>query len=438
MEREPACWSCAPCVTPPEVWVVLLAALLVLAFLGTPLFAILAALALVGFHAEGSPGVAVIIEMARLAGSSTLMPIPLFALAGYVMASGSSPRRLMDFSQALLGWARGGLAVACLAASALFTALTGASGVTIIALGGLLFPALLRAGYKERFSLGLVTTSGSLGLLFPPSLPLIVYAFIAEVPVDDLFRAGLLPGVFLVVLLGFYGAVTARRHGVPRTHFSLSHLFRSFAHSIGELVLPVIVLGGIYGGLLTVTEAAALAAGYAIILAVLIRRELSFGQLVGVIRESMLLVGGILLIICSALGLTSYLVDIQLPMTALSAIEDLVASKLAFLLLLNLLLLAVGCLMDVFSALVVVAPLVLPLAVSFDINPIHLGIIFLTNLEIGYSTPPVGLNLFVSSFRFNKPILSLYSASLPFLALLLFALVVITYWPTLSLLLVGG
>jgi tripartite ATP-independent transporter DctM subunit len=416
----------------------LLAALLVLAFLGAPLFAILAALALVGFHAEGSPGVAVIIEMARLAGSSTLMPIPLFALAGYVMASGSSPRRLMDFSQALLGWARGGLAVACLAASALFTALTGASGVTIIALGGLLFPALLRAGYKERFSLGLVTTSGSLGLLFPPSLPLIVYAFIAEVSVDDLFRAGILPGVFLIVLLSVYGGIMARRHGVPRTRFSLVEVWHTFRNAAGELVLPVIVLGGIYGGLLTVTEAAALAACYSILLSVLFRRELSFRELVGVVRESMLLVGGILLIICSALGLTSYLVDIQLPMKVLAALEGFVASKLAFLLLINVLLLGVGCLMDIFSALVVVAPLILPLALSFEVNPIHLGIIFLTNLEIGYSTPPVGLNLFVSSFRFNKPILSLYAASLPFLALLILALAVITYWPTLSLLLVGG
>ncbi|MBN1423759.1 TRAP transporter large permease subunit [Candidatus Fermentibacteria bacterium] len=412
--------------------------LALLALLGTPLFAVLAGFALLGFHGQEIPGTAVIIEMARMAGTSTLTPIPLFALAGYVMASGSGPQRLVAFSQTLLGWMPGGLGLACLAASALFTALTGASGVTIIALGGLLLPALLSAGYHERFSLGLVTTSGSLGLLFPPSLPLIIYAFIAEVPVDDLFRAGLLPGSLLVVVLALYSGLVARRHGVTRTRFNVAALAGAFRHAVGELVLPVVVIAGIYGGFLTVPEAAAFAAGYAILLAVVIRRELSPRALVGVIRESMLLVGGILVILCAALGLTSYLVDIQLPMNILAAMEGHVTSKLMFLLLLNLLLLAVGCLMDIFSALVVVVPLVLPLAIQFGVNPIHLGIIFLTNLEIGYSTPPVGLNLFVSSFRFRKPVVSLYLASLPFLAILLAALALITYWPTLSLALVKG
>ncbi len=412
--------------------------LLLLALVGMPLFAALAGLALLGFHGQDTPGTAVIIEMARMAGTSTLTPIPLFALAGYVMAAGSGPARLMRFSQALMGWMPGGLALACLAASALFTALTGASGVTIIALGGLLFPALLAAGYHERFSLGLVTTSGSLGLLFPPSLPLIIYAFIAEVPVDDLFRAGLLPGALLILLLAVYGALVARRHGIARTSFAPGEIWRSFRSALGELVLPAVVLVGIYAGLLTVPEAAAFAAGYAILLAVVIRRELTFGALMGVVRESTLLVGGILVILCAALGLTSYLVDIQLPMNILAAMEGHVAGKLMFLLLLNLLLLVVGCLMDIFSALVVVVPLVLPLAEQFGVNPIHLGIIFLTNLEIGYSTPPVGLNLFVASFRFKKPVVSLYMASLPFLAILLVALALITYWPALSLALVEG
>lgn len=412
------------------------AVLIILAALGAPLFAVLAGLALLGFHGQETPGTAVIIEMARLAGTSTLTPIPLFALAGYVMASGSGPVRLMRFSQALMGWMPGGLAMACLAASALFTALTGASGVTIIALGGLLFPALLAAGYHERFSLGLVTTSGSLGLLFPPSLPLIIYAFIAEVPVDELFRAGLLPGALLVFVLALYGALVAKRHGIARTTFRPGELTRSLWGALGELILPAVVLAGIYGGFLTVPEAAALAAGYAVFLAVVIRRELSPAALVGVVRESMLLVGGILIIICAALGLTSYLVDIQLPMNLLAAMQGHVTGKLMFLLLLNVLLLVVGCLMDIFSALVVVAPLVLPLATQFGVNPIHLGIIFLTNLEIGYSTPPVGLNLFVSSFRFKKPVVSLYLASLPFLAILVAALILITYWPALSLVLV--
>jgi len=411
--------------------------LIVLAFIGTPLFAILAGISLYGFATQDSPGSAVIIEMARMAGTSTLVPIPLFALTGYIMAAGSGPKRLVTFAQSLLGWLPGGLAVACLAASALFTALTGASGVTIIALGGLLFPALLSAGYRERFSLGLVTTSGSLGLLFPPSLPLIIYGFIAEVSVDDLFRAGLLPGAFLIVILGVYGGITAKRQGVTRVPVDGKTAWRAFRSAAGELILPILVLGGIYGGILTVSEAAALAALYSIVLTVLIRRELSFRRTIQVVRESMVLVGGILIILCAAMGLTSYLVDIQLPMKVLAGMEGHVGSKIVFLLLLNGLLLVVGCLMDIFSALVVVAPLVIPLATRFGIDPVHLGIIFLTNLEIGYSTPPVGLNLFVSSLRFNRSIITLYAASLPFLALLLAALALITYWPPLSLFLVG-
>ena len=411
--------------------------LLILAFIGTPLFAILAGISLYGFFTQDSPGSAVIIEMARMAGTSTLVPIPLFSLTGYIMAAGSGPKRLVTFAQAILGWLPGGLAVACLAASALFTALTGASGVTIIALGGLLFPALLSAGYRERFSLGLVTTSGSLGLLFPPSLPLIIYGFIAEVSVDDLFRAGLLPGILLVLILGVYGGITARRHGVKRIPVDGRTAWHAFRNALGELFLPILVLGGIYGGFLTVSEAAALAALYSIVLTVVIRRELSFSRTIQVIRESMVLVGGILIILCAAMGLTSYLVDIQLPMKVLSGMEGHVGSKIVFLLLLNGLLLVVGCLMDIFSALVVVAPLVIPLATRFGVDPVHLGIIFLTNLEIGYSTPPVGLNLFVSSLRFNRSIITLYAASLPFLALLLAALALITYWPTLSLFLVG-
>ncbi len=412
--------------------------LIALALIGTPLFAVLAGLALIGFASQDSPGSAVIIEMARMAGTSTLTPIPLFALTGYLLAAGSGPTRLIALSQALLGWLPGGLAIACLTASALFTALTGASGVTIIALGGLLLPALRGSGYREKFSLGLVTTSGSLGLLFPPSLPLIIYGFIAEVPIDDLFRAGLLPGLLLVSLLGVYSAVTARRHRIPRTPTSFPALLRAFKEAFGELILPVLVLGGIYGGFLTISEAAALAATYALILTVVVRKELALSQLVQVIRESMVLVGGILIILCSAMGLTSYLVDIQLPMKVLAVMEGHVASKIGFLLLLNVMLLAVGCLMDIFSALVVVAPLIIPLATQFGVNPIHLGIIFLANLEIGYSTPPVGLNLFIASLRFDKPMLTLYAASLPFLALLLLALAVITYWPALSMALVGS
>lgn len=378
----------------------------------------------------------VFIEMYRIAETPTLTAIPLFALTGFILAASGAPGRLVRFSQALLGWLPGGLAIMAIVICALFTALTGASGMTIVALGGLLLPALQQQRLPDSFSLGLITTSGSLGLLFPPSLPLIIYAIVAETPVDQLFLAGIAPGLLLIVALSAYSFAQGRRSGVAVEKTGFGQLPKAFLECSWELLLPVVILGGIYGGLIAISEAAALSTLYVLVVEMLIRREIRLGQLPGIIRESMVLVGGILIVLAAAMAYTNYLIDAEIPLRLLSYIESHISSRLVFLILLNLFLLAVGCMIDMFSALIVVVPLILPIAQAYDVHPIHLGIIFLTNLEIGYSTPPVGLNLFIASIRFERPILELYRASLPFLLILLGCLMIITYFPALSLFLV--
>lgn len=410
--------------------------LLAAALFGLPLFLVLGGVALVLFTAAEIPGSAVVIEMLRLSSSPMLVAIPLFTFAGTLFAESGAPRRLVDLSRELLGWLPGGLSLVALLTCAFFTAFTGASGVTIVAVGGLLLPALLKAGYPERYTLGLVTTSGSLGLLFPPSLPLIIYAYVAGVNVDELFLAGIVPGFLLIALLFLYGARRGKAGGI-RTHaFRPREAWRAVRAAVWEVPLPVVVLGGIYSGAVTVMEAASITALYALVVEVLIYRDIPLRRLPGIVRESMVLVAGILVILAAAFGLTNYLVDAEVPMTLLEWMQGAFSSKWTFLLALNGFLLIVGSLMDIFSALIVVVPLILPIAEGYGVNLTHLGIIFLTNLEIGYSTPPIGLNLFISSYRFRKSIVDLYRASLPFLGILLAALAIITYFPDLSLFLV--
>jgi len=407
--------------------------LALLAFCGMPLFAVFGVLAMALFYAEGVDISSVAVSMYSVASSPLLVAIPLFTLAGYLFAHSKAPDRLVNLSRALFP---GGLAVVALVACAVFTAFTGASGVTIVAMGGLLLPALLREGYNRKFSLGLVTASGSLGLLFPPSLPIIIYGYVASVQVDSLFLAGILPGMLLLGLLAGYGYYMGRKEGVrsePRTIASVRAAVREAAW---EIPLPIIVLGGIYGGLITVNEAAALTALYALVVEVFIYKDIPVRRLPEIFAESVSLVGGILIIIMCSFGFVNYLIDAEVPMKILSWMQNYISSKYTFLLILNLFLLVVGCLMDIFSALIVVVPLVAPVAVGFGVDPVHLGIVFLTNLEIGYLTPPVGLNLFISSFRFKEPVIKLYAASVPFLLLMLLALVIITYAPALSLALV--
>jgi C4-dicarboxylate transporter DctM subunit len=420
-----------------------------LAILGTPLFAVLALAALVAFQAEQISSSAVTAEMVRLAGSPVLISIPLFTLAGYIAAESGTPRRLVRLTSAALGWFPGGLAIVAMIACSVFTAFTGASGVTIIAMGGLLMPALLKEKYPERFTLGLLTTGGSLGILFPPSLALILYSYVASTSaganltnplqgptVDRLFLAGILPGVLLILLLSILAFWTSRHRPVVKAAFRWRELAGALREAAWEVPLPFVLLGGIYGGKLTVTDAAAATALYVLVVEVFIYRDLPLRRLPAVAAEAMTLVGGILIILASAMGLTNYLIDAQVPMAILAGIEHLIQNRLGFLLALNVLLLIVGCLMDIFSALIVVVPLIVPIAMRYGVDLTHLGIIFLTNLEIGYSTPPVGMNLFISSFRFKQPIMRVYAASVPFLLMLLAALLLVTYLPDISLLLV--
>ncbi len=407
---------------------------LLLAAAGAPLFAVLAAIAIIAFTSAGIQPVAVIVELYRMASQPTLLAIPLFTLAGYLLAESGAPQRLVRVSHAFFGWMPGGLAVVALLVCSFFTAFTGASGITIVALGGLLFPVLIKEGYPQRFSLGLLTSSGSLGLLFPPSLPLILFAMVASISVDHLFAAGLLPGVLLILALSLYSGRIANRQHIPRIPFRSREAWAALKEAGWELPLPLVILVGIYGGFFTATEAASITSAYLVIVEVLIHRDIHpVRDLPRIARESMVLVGGILVILGSALGLTNYLIDAQIPRAIFQFIQGAITSKWMFLIALNIFLLIVGALMDIFSAIIVVVPLILPIAKEFGVNPVHLGIIFLTNLEIGYSTPPVGLNLFISSFRFRKPVLSLYRAALPFLGILMIALIVITYWEGLSL-----
>lgn len=405
-----------------------------LVLFGLPLFAVLGSIALFAFHAQEISISSVGVSMYTLASSPLLIAIPLFTFAGYLFARSRMPDRLVRLSDAFFP---GGLSVVALVSCAVFTALTGASGVTIIAMGGLLFPALIKEGYSKKFSLGLVTTSGSLGLLFPPSLALIIYGYVASVSIDDLFLAGLLPGILLVGVLSAYGLWMGRRQGVKRYRFSLRRMGGALKAAAWEVPLPFVILGGIYSGTITVMEAAAITALYAFVVEVLIYKDIKLSKLPSIIAESMTLVGGILLILSCATAMTNYLIDAEVPLLILDWMQKYISSKYTFLLLLNIFLLAVGCLMDIFSALIVVVPLIVPVALGFGVHPVHLGIIFLTNLEIGYLTPPVGLNLFISSYRFNLPVVTLYLASLPYLFLLLLGLIVITYWPALSLFLVN-
>ncbi len=410
--------------------------ILILAIFGVPLFIIMALVALTAFSFAGVDTSAVAVEVYRISSAPTLLTIPLFTFTGYLMAESDSPKRLLRLAEAALGWLPGGIAIVSLVICAFFTAFTGASGVTIIALGGLLYPILREQDFSEKFSLGLITTSGSLGLLFAPSLPIILYGIIAKVDIDKLFQAALIPGVLLIVILSLWAVKNghARKKGAK---FSIKRLFLALKGSFWEAMLPVGVLLGIYGGYTTVTEAAAFTAFYILVVECFIYRDVHlFKDVPRIIIDSMCLVGAILLILCCALGVTNYLVDEEVPMAVLDFMRTFLHNKYSFLLFLNFFLLIVGSMMDIFSAIIVVVPLIVPIANEFGVNPIHLAIIFLTNLEIGYITPPVGINLFISSFRFKKPITELYQASLPFLFLMLIALALVTYVPALSLFLV--
>ena len=402
------------------------------ALFGGALFVLLGGASIIGYAAAGEPISTILIDFNRLTRNSTILIIPLFTFAGYIVAEGKAPQRLVAFARASVGWLPGGIAVVVLGTCAFFTTFTGASGITIIALGGLLYP-ILRQNYNERFSLGLVTASGSIGLLFPPSVPLILYAIIAQVRIDRMLLAGIIPGILILGILSLYccgWSVTKRTETTP---FDWRVFLRTLWEAKWELLLPFIVLGGIVSGFVTLDEAAALTAIYACVVEIGIHRSISLRVLPRIVKESTLLVGAILIILGIALGLTNYLITLDVPTTVLDWIQSTTESRVITLIGLNIFLLIVGCLMDIFSAVIIVVPLLLPIAEQFGIDKAHLGIIVLTNLEIGYLTPPVGMNLFISSMKFDRSVLVLYRSVLLFIALLLVALVLVTYVPDLSL-----
>lgn len=410
----------------------LLAGFGVLALAGTPVFALMGALALWLFHSAGIQSSAVIIELARLASLPSLIAVPLFTFAGYLLAESKAPQRLVALAEAMFGWLPGGVAVAGLCACALFTAFTGASGVTIIALGGLIFPLLRRQGYPEDFSLGLITTTGSLGLMFPPSLPIILYALVGKISIDKLFAAAAVPGLLLLLALSVYAFIVAKREKVRPIPFRWVALRDALKAAAWEIPLPLIVIGGIYGGYFTASEAAAVMAFYVMVTEILIYKDVPFSKLPAIARESMILVGAILIVLGCALGLTSYMIDADIPGRIFAFLHEHVKSPWGFLALLNVFLLIVN-MVEIFSAIVIVVPIIAPVAAQYGIDPVHLGALFLLNLEIGYMTPPLGLNLFLSSRRFDKPLPALYRAVVPFWMLLVAALLVVTYVPSLSL-----
>ena len=408
--------------------------LILLVLFGLPIFTGILAAAVLGLYFTQVPLSAIPIEISRLANSPVLLAIPLFTFAGYLLSEGNTSKRLVRFSRSVFGWLPGGLGVVALVSCAFFTAITGATGITIIALGGLLLPALISEKYNENFSLGLLTTSGSLGLHFPPSLPIILYGFVSGVHIEKLFIAGLVPGILMVGILCLFSIFMGKRWKLEKPDFKMTEFIAAAKEAAWELPIPLLILIGIFSGFCTATEAASLTVVYVILVKAFIFKELHIVRdMPKIMVESMKMVGGIMIILGAALGFTNFLVDAFIPMKILQAMEGVVHTKIGFLLILNLFLILVGCMMDIFSAILIVVPLIIPLAERFGIDPLHLGVVFLANLGIGYNTPPVGLNLFIAGSRFNRPIMQLYRATLPFLLLLLFTLLLITYWPGLSL-----
>ena len=411
-------------------------AVLLMALCEAPLFAVLTALSAVLLYTAGGDLLAlqtIFIEMYRLAGMPVLVALPLFTLAGCMLTATEAPRRISDLLQALLGWLPGGIGVAAVGACALFTALTGASGVTIVALGSVLYPILYQERrYGRDFTLGLLTTGGSLGLLFAPSLPLILYAVVARVDIGQMFHAALVPGVLLMAGLSAFCMV--RRLGPHRPPPARPTIGAALRRSAWDWPILGIILVGVYGGWTTIAEVSVLVVVYIFVVYCLLRREIHWRRrLPDIMVESAMLCGAVIVILGAALALTGYLVEAQVPQQILALIGGLTENRYVFLAGMNFFLLAVGCMMDIFSAIVVVVPIMIPIALRYGIDPIHLGVIFLVNLEIGYATPPVGLNLFIASLKFEVPITRLYRSALPFLAVLLAVLVLITYLPGLSL-----
>jgi tripartite ATP-independent transporter DctM subunit len=419
----------------PSLQTVLLLVVAAAFLLGTPVFVAMAGVAMVLFFREGGPEAIAAVPVAtfNLVSSATLPAIPLLTAAGYVLAEGGSARRLVRAYKGLFGWMPGGVAVMATFTCAIFTTFTGASGVTILALGGLLLPSLLEDRYPEDFSVGLVTAAGSLGLLFPPSLPVILYGVVAQAPIEHLFVGGLLPGLLMIVLVASYGVRVGVKAGAPRTPVQPREAARALWDAKWDLGLPTLVVVAVASGFATVVEAAALAAAYAIVVELLIFRSIHpLRDLPRILVHAASLVGSVVILLGSALGVTSWFVDAEVPTQLVTWMTAHVHSPALFLLMLNAVLLVLGSVLEMYSAIVVLAPLVAPLGVAYGVDPIHLGVVFLANLELGFLFPPMGLNLFLSASRFQKPLSWVYRKSLPFLLIMSLGVLAITYLPAIT------
>ena len=403
-------------------------------FYGAPIFIGLGGLAVLFFWHDYTPISAISAETYRIVVSPTLPTIPLFTLAGYILAESRSSERIFYLFRAAFGWIPGGTPIVIVFLCGFFTALTGGSGVAILALGGLLFPLLKKEGYSELFSLGLITLAGSLGLLFPPSLPLIIYGVTARVSIKDLFIGGLVPGIIIALVIAGYSIFQGYSQHVERQSFDIQNIIKELKNSFWEVIIPILILFGVFGGYTTLVETSASLVIYVLLIEVFVYKDLKFNDMPRIVLDCATLIGGVLIILGVAMGFTSYLVDAQIPMLLMDWVEQNISSKYVFLLLLNILLLVVGCLMDIFSAIIIIVPLITPLISLFpDIHPVHLAVIFIANLELGYLTPPVGMNLFLSAYRFEKDMPTVYKATLPFFLLSLLIVLAITYIPIMSL-----
>ena len=423
-----------PLANPLLLWTKVLFAISLVAF-GLPIFILLASLSIFFFLSEPSEWatnydlISTISDSAyRIVVSPTLAAIPIFTLAGYILAESNISERLIRFFKASLGWLPGSTVLIVVLLCAFFTALTGGSGVTILALGAILYPILIHDGYSKQFSLGIITTAGSLGLLFPPSLPAIIYSVTAGINPLELFKQALIPAIFLMSIMFFYG-LYKRPKSKTVERFVFKDAFETAKIAKWEIAIPLLIILSLFSGFATLVESAALLVLYVLTVELYIFKDISFKNLPKIIIDCSTLVGGVLIILGFAMGFTGYLVDAQIPLKILNFVQSTISSKIIFLLALNILLLIVGCLMDVFSAIIVVVPLIAPLATYFGIDPFHLAIIFIANLELGYITPPVGMNLYLSSYRFEKDMPTIYSATLPFFFIRLIGVILITYIP---------
>jgi C4-dicarboxylate transporter, DctM subunit len=410
---------------------ILIAIILSLLF-GLPLFVIMGSLAAICYINMSGETLSVVVgDIFYAADKEILLAIPLFILAGQIMTKGSISNRLINVAKSLTAGIPGGIGIAAILSCAVFAAISGSSPVTLIAIGTLMYPALIEAGYPKKLAAGVLSTGGTLGIIIPPSIPMIIFAIMAGVSVVDLFKAGIGPGIVLVLLLcGYMFYARPKEH---KSHFSFQELVNSFKKGFLSLLMPLIILGGIYTGFFTATESAAIAVVYAVIVEFLFHRELTFSKFINVFSETAEMLGMLFLILILAVSLNKFMTFEELPQQMVDWMAGMISSKLGFLIAVNILLLIVGCFMDVMSAILVLAPILTPMAIHYGIDPIHFGIIMIVNLEIGYLTPPIGINLFVASGIFKEPLIEVIKAVVPFLFVMIFGLALICAFPAISL-----